>query len=76
MAKKEAFNNYLDNRIMRILHLQEHEVVNLEGIVKRSDSYLDKIEYIYAGNDENHTMMRKSHVTKGIEKLKEELYCI
>lgn len=71
--KKEVFNNYLDNRIMKILNLQEHEVVNLEEIVKRSDSYLDKIEYIYAGNDENHTLMRKSHVIKGVEKLKEVL---
>ena len=72
--KKEAFNNYLDNRIMEVLNLREYETMSLEELSKISNKYIDNIEYIYKGNDENHTQERKKNVVKGIKKIKKELH--
>ncbi len=67
---KEQFNNYLDNRIMETLGLEKKQIVKFSQLINLSNLYLDNIEYIYLGNDIEHTKIRKSNVEKGIEKIK------
>ncbi len=63
---KELFNNYLDNRIMNALGLKKGQTITCAQLINLSDQYLDNIEYIYQGNDSEHTKIRAANVKKGI----------
>jgi len=65
---KEAFNNYLDRRILDVMKFMENQIVSTKDIIERADLYLDNIYSIYEGNDPGHTEARKSHVEKGLKK--------
>ena len=69
-VSKQMFNDYLDNRIMSILKVKDGTILNHSELVDIADAYINNIEYIYSGNDKNHTEKRKSNVIKGIEILK------
>lgn len=71
---KELFNNYLDKRIMDIMNLEEFKILSFEELIKRSNKYIDNIEYIYDGNEDKHTQERKLNVQKGIEQIKKKLH--
>lgn len=65
-TSKEAFNNYLDKRIMEICYLDISEKYSPKLLVKKAGSYLQNIEYIYEGNDAEHTAQRKKNVLQGL----------
>ena len=69
-SQKEKFNDYLDNRINKILNLKENETTTLKNLINIADKYIENIEYIYDGNDEINTKERKINVINGIAKLK------
>ncbi len=68
--KKEEFNNYLDNRIMKVLNINNDDIFTFKDIFQLTKEYLKNIEYIYEGNDIIHTQERKKNVEKGLLKLK------
>jgi hypothetical protein len=63
---KEEFNNWLDRRIMDKCMVRESDLYTPAGLILLSDRYLDNIFYIYEGNDQEHTSMRKNNVMAGI----------
>jgi hypothetical protein len=67
--EKEDFNNYLDSRIMQIMDLQENEIISLEKLLDKSKLYIDMIQWIYKGNEFEHTETRKENVIQGLIKL-------
>ncbi|MGD1815774.1 MAG: DUF1284 domain-containing protein [Pleomorphochaeta sp.] len=67
---KEQFNNYLDNRIMETLGLKKGQTITCAELINLSTLYLDNIDYIYLGNDTEHTKNRAANVKKGISLMK------
>ncbi len=65
---KESFNNHIDERIMKACGLKIGDKVTPEVLIEKTNSYLDKIEWVYKGNDKEHTANRKKYLIKGIEK--------
>ena len=72
-TSKEAFNNFLDGRIMKVMAYESGQIVEVKEIIRNAGKYLDQIFDIYAGNDVAHTTLRKEHVSSGIGKKKREL---
>ena len=70
---KEDFNNYLDERILKVMSLSNNQIVRIEEILEKSNLYVDNIFDIYLGNSKEHTELRKINVRSGIEKKKREL---
>ncbi|MFH1392741.1 MAG: DUF1284 domain-containing protein [bacterium] len=69
---KEEFNNYIDKRIMEKCHIGENEVyVSQELCQDKAKLYLNNIDFIYAGNDDWHTELRREHFIKGLKYYKE-----
>jgi hypothetical protein len=64
---KEEFNNYLDARIMEVCSIRIGIVTTPASLIIASEQYINNIDYIYAGNDKEHTEMRKINVMKGID---------
>ena len=69
-TKKDEFNNYLDNRIIKVLEINNGDTFTFKEILQLTEEYLKNIEFIYEGNDILHTQERKKNVEKGILKLK------
>ena len=69
-TKKDEFNNYLDNRIIKVLEINNCDTFTFKEILQLTEEYLKNIEFIYEGNDILHTQERKKNVEKGILKLK------
>ncbi|MDC7233840.1 MAG: hypothetical protein PQJ58_11475 [Spirochaetales bacterium] len=67
---KEEFNNHIDKRIMDIMNLQIETPCRVSDILMKADLYLNRIHWIYEGNDPEHTEMRKKHVSTGLIKIK------
>lgn len=65
-AGKEDFNNHLDNRIMEICGLQVSEKFTPKKLCEISNKYLENIDFIYEGNDAEHTLQRKKNVMLGL----------
>ncbi len=65
---KEKFNNHIDERIMKACGLKIGDKVSPKVLIEKTNSYLDKIEWVYEGNDKEHTANRKKYLVKGIEK--------
>ena len=64
---KEKFNNHLDSKIIDVCEIDVSNKYTLKSLLQFSDRYVENIEFIYAGNDEQHTAMRKDNVLKGVE---------
>jgi hypothetical protein len=64
---KEKFNNYLDSRIIDVCKIDVSKKYTLKSLLQFSDKYVENIEFIYNGNDEQHTAKRKENVLKGLE---------
>lgn len=64
---KEEFNNFLDIRIMNVCNIEVNSVTTPASLIKASEKYITNIHFIYAGNDKEHTEMRKINVMKGVE---------
>ena len=64
---KEDFNNHLDRRIMQACNLDSFTKYSPEKLCKIATKYLKNIEYIYEGNDPEHTLIRKENVLKGLQ---------
>ncbi len=64
---KEKFNNYLDFMIIKICEIDVSQKYTLRSLLQFSDKYLDNIEFIYEGNDAQHTAKRKENVLKGVK---------
>lgn len=62
---KEAFNNYLDSRIINVCGIDISKKYTFSSLLQFSDSYVENIEFIYEGNDIEHTLKRKENVLKG-----------
>ncbi|MDD2382354.1 MAG: hypothetical protein WCY58_03020 [Mariniphaga sp.] len=65
-TSKEAFNNYLDKRIMKVCGIQNSDAYTPEELCRFAGKYLENIFFIYEGNDEEHTRERKKNVMKGL----------
>ena len=66
-TSKEKFNNHIDKRILEVSKFSEWDTVTPERLCQMAKPYLENIEYIYDGNDLEHTMKRKENVIKGLE---------
>ena len=63
---KEEFNNYLDRRIVDICGIQLSEMYSPKLLCKIAHKYITNIEFIYGGNDKEHTLLRKKNVIQGL----------
>jgi len=64
---KEEFNNHLDERIMQVCNLDGSAKYSPEVLCSIAPNYLKNIEYIYEGNDPEHTLERKKNVLNGLK---------
>lgn len=64
-TSKEAFNNYLDERILKICKIDKQKKYTPELLLQFVSRYLENIEFIYEGNNITHTLQRKKNVEKG-----------
>lgn len=64
---KEDFNNHLDKRIMEVCNLRISQKYTLKELYFKGSDYIKNIEFIYEGNDAEHTLERKINVIKGLE---------
>jgi hypothetical protein len=69
---KEAFNNSIDQKIMETCQLSFERPYTAVAICKISGKYFENADYIYSGNDLNHTIQRILLVKKGIEFYKDK----
>jgi len=63
---KEDFNNYLDKRIIGVSLFNEGDTLTPVELCKKVKYYLEKMEWIYEGNDSEHTKKKKENVIKGL----------
>jgi len=63
-TSKEEFNNYLDKRIMQVCSINEGDILTPIELCEKAKLYLEKIEWIYARNNPEHTKVRKENVIK------------
>ena len=66
-TSKEDFNNYLDKRIIKVSSFNEGDVLTPVELCKKAKSYLEKIEWVYEGNDPEHTEKRKENFINGLK---------
>lgn len=64
---KEDFNNHLDKQIMDVFGFEKTEKYSPKLLCKIAHKYLDKLEFIYSGNDAGHTQKRKENVILGLK---------
>ena len=64
---KEAFNNYLDTRIIEVCEVDVSKKYSPELLVNLADRYIQNIRFIYEGNDAEHTEQRKQNVILGLK---------
>lgn len=64
---KEKFNNFLDQRIMRICLVKEGDTFTPIQLCKKGRLYLENINWVYEGNDLDHTQTRKKNVMLGLK---------
>ena len=62
---KEDFNDHIDRKIMKVLSLGEGDTLTPQELCLFAKSYLANIEWIYEGNDPEHTAERKKNVIAG-----------
>lgn len=63
---KEDFNNYLDIRIMEVCGLHISKKYSPKILCEFAHKYIENIDFIYLGNDEEHTELRKQNVIAGL----------
>ena len=63
---KEEFNNYLDRRIFEICGIQISKKYSPKYLCEITHKYIANIEFIYEGNDIEHTELRKQNVIRGL----------
>lgn len=66
-AGKEDFNFFLDERIMKACSLQISEKYSPKLLSGIAHKYIENIEFIYQGNDKEHTQLRKENVILGLK---------
>jgi len=64
---KEAFNNYLDTKIMEVCGIKLNNIETPASLIRLSEKYISNIQFIYAGNDKEHTEIRRVNVLKGVD---------
>lgn len=64
---KEDFNNHLDKRIMKVCGLVSTEKYTPKTLSEFANKYIENIEFIYEGNDKEHTLQRKQNVIQGLK---------
>ncbi len=64
---KENFNNHIDTRIMQVCETKVGDIMTPIDLIEKLKLYLDHIEWIYEGNDKEHTVLRKKYVIEGIK---------
>ena len=63
---KEPFNNHLDSRIIDVCKIDISKKYTLKSLLQFSEKYVENIDFIYEGNDVQHTAKRKENVEKGV----------
>ena len=66
-TQKETFNNYLDNRIIAICQIHTSRKYSPKTLCEIAAKYIENIEFIYHGNDKEHTQLRKKNVILGLK---------
>jgi len=69
-TSKEKFNNYLDQKILKVCSIKQGESISLAELFEKAQLYLKNIYWIYDGNDLENTKKRKENLIKGIKYLK------
>jgi len=64
---KEDFNNYLDERIVDVCGIQLAAKYSSKSLCMLAQKYIENIEFIYHGNDKEHTQLRKKNVINGLK---------
>lgn len=64
---KEPFNNYLDNRIIEVCGIDISKKYTASSLLQFSEKYIENIEFIYEGNDQQHTAKRRENVVAGLK---------
>lgn len=67
---KEDFNNHIDTRIMQVCEIKTGDTMTPIDLIEKLKSNLDKIEWIYEGNDKEHNALRKKYLIEGIRRYK------
>lgn len=70
---KEDFNNHIDHRIMKKMGLKENEIISFKKLLEISELYINNMDWIYKGNNPEHTEKRRENVIKGVLKKRSEL---
>jgi len=73
---KEDFNNHIDHRIMEKMQLKENDIVSYKELLRMAELYINEMDWIYKGNDPDHTEIRRNYVIKGVLKKRSELNLI
>lgn len=69
---KEKFNDYLDQRIMKVCLVKKGNTYTPIQLCKKAKLYLRNINWIYWGNDFDHTRARKTSVEFGLNNYSKE----
>jgi hypothetical protein len=70
---KEDFNNHIDHRIMKKMNLRENQIISFKELLGLAELYINDMDWIYEGNDPDHTEKRRENVIKGVLKKRSEL---
>lgn len=63
---KEEFNNHLDSRIMENCGFENSKMYTPKQLCELAGNYINNIQFIYKGNDVEHTEIRKQNVISGL----------
>ena len=70
---KEDFNNHIDRRIMKKMNLRENQTISIKELLELAELYIKNMDWIYKGNDPDHTEKRRENVIKAVLKKRSEL---
>lgn len=66
-SSKEEFNEHIDRRILQACNLNEGDFLTPFELCEKARGYIEKMEWIYEGNDVENTRIRKLNFIKGLE---------
>lgn len=67
-VSKHSFNNFIDYRIMEACLIQEGNTLTPNELCRKAKLYLEEIDWVYKGNDPDHTEKRKMNVLLGLSR--------
>lgn len=69
-VSKDEFNNHIDRKFLDKCAINIGDILTPIQLCKKIQTYLDHIFWIYEGNNEEHTQIRKNNVIDGLKNYK------